>query len=172
MMKVVLVGYMGSGKSSVGKLLGLQLGIPFYDLDAVIEDIEQLSISDLFEKKGELYFRKSENKILKQILHKDESIVLSLGGGTPCYYNNHELLLQDGVVSFYLKATSAKLVERLQVEKESRPLVASLNKDELLDFVNKHLFDRSYYYHQVNHVVAIDEKSVDQLVDEIVQQLR
>ena len=172
MAKVVLVGYMGSGKSSVGKLLGLQLGIPFYDLDAVIEDIEQLSISDLFEKKGELYFRKSENKILKQILHKDESFVLSLGGGTPCYYNNHELLLQDGIVSFYLKATSAKLVERLQVEKESRPLVASLNKDELLDFVNKHLFDRSYYYHQVNHVVAIDEKSVDQLVDEIVQQLR
>jgi shikimate kinase len=171
-MKVVLVGYMGSGKSSVGKLLGLQLGIPFYDLDAVIEDIEQLSISDLFEKKGELYFRKSENKILQQILHKDESFVLSLGGGTPCYYNNHELLLQDGIVSFYLKATSAKLLERLQVEKESRPLVASLNKDELLDFVNKHLFDRSYYYHQVNHVVAIDEKSVDQLVDEIVQQLR
>ena len=171
-MKVVLVGYMGSGKSSVGKLLGLQLGIPFYDLDAVIEDIEQLSISDLFEKKGELYFRKSENNILKQILHKDESIVLSVGGGTPCYYNNHELLLQEGVVSFYLKATSAKLVERLQVEKESRPLVASLNKDELLDFVNKHLFDRSYYYHQVNHVVAIDEKSVDQLVDEIVKQLR
>ena len=171
-MKVVLVGYMGSGKSSVGKLLGLQLGIPFYDLDAVIEDIEQLSISDLFEKKGELYFRKSENNILKQILHKDESIVLSVGGGTPCYYNNHELLLQEGVVSFYLKATSAKLVERLQVEKESRPLVASLNKDELLDFVNKHLFDRSYYYHQVNHVVAIDEKSVDQLVDEIAKQLR
>ena len=171
-MKVILVGYMGSGKSSVGKLLALQLGIPFYDLDAVIEDIEQLSISDLFEKKGELYFRKSENKILQQILHKDESFVLSLGGGTPCYYNNHELLLQDGIVSFYLKATSAKLVERLQVEKESRPLVASLNKDELLDFVNKHLFDRSYYYHQVNHVVAIDEKSVDQLVDEIKMKLR
>ena len=171
-MKVVLVGYMGSGKSSVGKLLGLQLGIPFYDLDAVIEDIEQLSISEIIKKKGELYFRKSENNILKQILHKDESIVLSVGGGTPCYYNNHELLLQEGVVSFYLKATSAKLVERLQVEKESRPLVASLNKDELLDFVNKHLFDRSYYYHQVNHVVAIDEKSVDQLVDEIVKQLR
>lgn len=171
-MKVVLVGYMGSGKSSVGKLLALQLGIPFYDLDAVIEDIEQLSISNLFEKKGELYFRKSENKILQQILHKDESFVLSLGGGTPCYYNNHELLLQDGIVSFYLKATSAKLVERLQVEKESRPLVASLNKDELLDFVNKHLFDRSFYYHHVNHVVAIDEKSVDQLVDEIKMKLR
>jgi shikimate kinase len=171
-MKVVLVGYMGSGKSSVGNLLALQLGIPFYDLDSVIEDIEQLSISNLFEIKGELYFRKSENKILQQILHKDESFVLSLGGGTPCYYNNHELLLQDGIVSFYLKATSAKLVERLQVEKESRPLVASLNKDELLDFVNKHLFDRSYYYHQVNHVVVIDEKSVDQLVDEIKMKLR
>ncbi len=171
-MKVILVGYMGSGKSSVGKLLASKLGISFYDLDAIIEEKEQQSISELFENISEIYFRKIENTILKLVLQKEESFVLSLGGGTPCYYNNHELLLQDGIVSFYLKATSAKLVERLQVEKESRPLVASLNKDELLDFVNKHLFDRSYYYHQVNHVVAIDEKSVDQLVDEIVQQLR
>jgi shikimate kinase len=171
-MKVILVGYMGSGKSSVGKLLASKLGIPFCDLDAIIEENEQQSIPELFENKGEIYFRKIENTILKLVLQKEESFVLSLGGGTPCYHNNHEMLMQDGIVSFYLKATSAKLVERLQVEKVSRPLVASLNKEELLDFVNKHLFDRSYYYHQVNHVVAIDEKSVDQLVDEIVQQLR
>ncbi len=171
-MKVVLVGYMGSGKSSVGALLASKLGVKFYDLDAKIEESEQESVVNLFESKGEIYFRKLEHKILKQILHKDESFILSLGGGTPCYFDNHELLKQEGIVSFYLKATSAKLVERLHPEKESRPLLASLDKDEMLDFINKHLFDRSFYYHQVNHIITIEEKTVDQLVGEILQQLR
>lgn len=171
MMKVVLVGYMGSGKSSVGKLLASKLSIPFYDLDVVIEYSEQQSITNLFELKGEIYFRKLENKILQQILNKDETFVLSLGGGTPCYYNNYELFRQEEIVSFYLKATPTKLVERLKDQKKSRPLLASLNKDELLDYVNKHLFDRSFYYHQVNHVIAIDEKTQEQIVNEIIFQL-
>jgi shikimate kinase len=171
-MKVVFVGYMGSGKSLVGKLLAKKLEVPFYDLDAIIEENEQQSIPELFETKGEIYFRKIENNILKLVLQKTESFVLSLGGGTPCYYNNHELLQHDGIVSFYLKATSAKLVERLQDEKDARPLLASVNNDQLLDFITKHLFDRSFYYHQVNHVIAIDEKSVEQLVDEIQMKLR
>ena len=106
------------------------------------------------------------------VLQKTESFVLSLGGGTPCYHNNHELLQHDGIVSFYLKATSANLVERLQDEKDARPLLASVNNDQLLDFITKHLFDRSFYYHQVNHVIVIDEKSVEQLVDEIQMKLR
>lgn len=171
MMKVVLVGYMGSGKSSVGKLLASKLSIPFYDLDVVIEDSEQQSITNLFELKGEIYFRKLENKILQQILNKNDTFVLSLGGGTPCYYNNYELFRQEEIVSFYLKATPAKLVERLQDQKKSRPLLAPLNKDELLDYINKHLFDRSFYYHQVNHVIAIDEKTQEQIVNEIILQL-
>ena len=171
MVKVVLVGYMGSGKSSVGKLLASKLSIPFYDLDVVIEDSEQQSITNLFELKGEIYFRKLENKILQQILNKDETFVLSLGGGTPCYYNNYELFRQEEIVSFYLKATPTKLVERLQDQKKSRPLLASLNKDELLDYVNKHLFDRSFYYHQVNHVIAIDENTQEQIINEIIFQL-
>ena len=171
-MKVVFVGYMGSGKSLVGKLLAKKLEVPFYDLDAIIEEKENQSIRELFETKGEIYFRKIENNILKLVLQKTESFVLSLGGGTPCYHNNHELLQHDGIVSFYLKATSAKLVERLQDEKDARPLLASVDNDQLLDFITKHLFDRSFYYHQVNHVIAIDEKSVEQLVDEIQMKLR
>lgn len=171
-MKVVFVGYMGSGKSLVGKLLAKKLEVPFYDLDAIIEEKENQSIRELFETKGEIYFRKIENNILKLVLQKTESFVLSLGGGTPCYHNNHELLQHDGIVSFYLKATSANLVERLQDEKDARPLLASVNNDQLLDFITKHLFDRSFYYHQVNHVIAIDEKSVEQLVDEIQMKLR
>jgi shikimate kinase len=171
-MKVILVGYMGSGKSTVGKLLASKLGVLFYDLDSVIEDIEQLSISNLFEKKGEIYFRKSENKILQQILHKEESFVLSLGGGTPCYHNNHEMLLQKDVVSIYLKGNAITLANRLQDEKVKRPLLSAVSENDLIDFINKHLFDRSFYYHQVHHVISIDEKSLEQLVAEILLKLR
>jgi shikimate kinase len=171
-MKVILVGYMGSGKSSVGKLLASKLGIPFCDLDAVIEENEQQLIPELFENKGEIYFRKIENTILKLVLQKEESFVLSLGGGTPCYHNNHEMLLQEDVVSIYLKGNAITLANRLQDEKVKRPLLSAVSENDLIDFINKHLFDRSFYYHQVHHVISIDEKSLEQLVAEILLKLR
>jgi shikimate kinase len=171
-MKVILVGYMGSGKSSVGKLLASKLRVSFYDLDTIIEENEQQSVTELFENKGEIYFRKLENTILKLVLQKTEPFVLSLGGGTPCYHNNHELLLQDDVVSFYLKGNAITLANRLQDEKVKRPLLSTVNENELIDFINKHLFDRSFYYHQVHHVISIDEKSLEKLVAEILLKLR
>ena len=172
MMKVILVGYMGSGKSSVGKLLASKLAVPFYDLDVIIEENERQSVPELFKNKGEIYFRKIENNVFKLVLQKTESFVLSLGGGTPCYHNNYEMLLQDDVVSFYLKGKAKTLANRLQDEKVKRPLLSATNENDLVDFINKHLFDRSFYYHQVNHVIEIDEKSVEQLVDEIDLKLR
>jgi len=171
-MRVVLVGYMGSGKSSVGKLLASKLRVPFYDLDVIIEENEQQSIPELFENKGEIYFRKIENTILKLVLQKEESFVLSLGGGTPCYHNNHEMLLQDDVISIYLKGNAITLANRLQDEKVKRPLLSAIKENDLIDFINKHLFDRSFYYHQVHHVISIAEKSLEQLVAEILLKLR
>lgn len=171
-MKVILVGYMGSGKSSVGKLLASKLGISFYDLDVIIEEKEQQSISELFENKGEIYFRKLENTILKLVLQKEESFVLSLGGGTPCYHNNHEMLLQEDVISVYLKGNAITLANRIQDEKVKRPLLSAVTENDLIDFINKHLFDRSFYYHQVHHVISIDEKPLEQLVAEILLKLR
>ena len=97
--------------------------------------------------------------------------MLSLGGGTPCYFNNHELILQDNIVSFYLKGTAVTLSNRLLAEKEKRPLLSSINAEELPDFINKHLFDRSYYYHQVSHVITIESKSVEAVASEIYQYL-
>jgi shikimate kinase len=82
------------------------------------------------------------------------------------------MLLQDDVVSFYLKGKAKTLANRLQDEKVKRPLLSATNENDLVDFINKHLFDRSFYYHQVNHVIEIDEKSVEQLVDEIDLKLR
>ena len=170
-MKVVLLGYMGCGKSIIGAFLAEKLQVPFYDLDHEIEKLTHKSIAELFQTKGEIYFRKKENEVLKTILDQKETFVLSLGGGTPCYYNNHELLQQDDVTSFYLKASVANLVARLSSETAKRPILSGFNAAELTDFINKHLFDRSFYYHQVQHVIHVDDKSIAKISDEIIEKL-
>ncbi|MDD3723627.1 MAG: shikimate kinase, partial [Lutibacter sp.] len=91
-MKIVLLGYMASGKSAVGRILSEKLNIQFIDLDSFIEEKEQLSISEIFETKGEIYFRKIEGIYLQELLNSKESTVISLGGGTPCYGNNIDLI--------------------------------------------------------------------------------
>ena len=166
-MKVVLLGYMGCGKSAIGAFLSEKLQVSFYDLDEEIEKVTQNSISELFESKGEIYFRKKENEVLKTFLDKKENFVLSLGGGTPCYFNNHELLQREGVFSIYLKASVDTLVNRLINEKSKRPLLHNQDEVSLKDFINKHLFDRNFYYHQATKVVNLDNKSVEQIVNEI-----
>lgn len=166
-MKIVLLGYMGCGKSVIGNFLAEKMQMPFYDLDAEIEKQTQKSIKALFESSGELNFRKLENEILKTFLQKEGNFVLSLGGGTPCYYNNHELMKQDDVFSVYLKASVDTLVNRLIDEKDKRPVLQNQDEVTLKDFINKHLFDRNFYYYQATKVVSVDNKSVIQIVDEI-----
>lgn len=162
---------MGCGKSLIGAFLAEKLQIPFYDLDQEIEKETQNSIAELFQIRGEIYFRKKENEVLKKMLDKKNDFVLSLGGGTPCYYNNHELLLQDDIFSIYLKANVDTLVDRLLNEKNQRPLLVNQDEVSLKDFINKHLFDRNFYYHQVSKIVTVDDKSVLQIVDEIIDLL-
>ena len=166
-MKIVLLGYMGCGKSVIGAFLAEKLQIPFYDLDQEIEKETQISIGKLFQTRGEIYFRKKENGTLKSFLDKKENFILSLGGGTPCYYNNHELLLQEGVFSIYLKASVDTLVSRLINEKEQRPLLYNQDEVSLKDFIKKHLFDRNFYYHQATKMITVDDKSVEQIANEI-----
>lgn len=166
-MKIVLLGYMGSGKSAIGSFLSEKLQISFYDLDSEIEKIEQITISELFQTKGEIYFRKRENEVLKTILAFEEDFVLSLGGGTPCYYNNYELLKSEGILSIYLKATTDTLAQRLIDEKNSRPLLHNHDENSLRDFINKHLFDRNFYYHQANKIVSVDDKTIEEITNEI-----
>ena len=105
---------MGSGKSTIAVFLAQKLQIPFKDLDQIIENETQMTIKTIFESKGEIYFRKLEHTILKQLMTLNESFVLSLGGGTPCYANNHEFLKGEGIVSFYLKVAIETLANRLR----------------------------------------------------------
>lgn len=167
MKKIVLLGYMGSGKSSVGEVLAEISGLKYYDLDNLIEKYEQKNITDIFKNKGEIYFRKIESKIFKEVIEGKEPCVLSLGGGTPCYANNHLLLHHDNVFSVYLKTSVETLVKRLQDKKNSRPLIADLTNSELNEYINKHLFDRNYYYHQAKIVVNTDNKTPQEIANEI-----
>jgi len=168
-MKLVLIGYMGSGKSSVGKALASELGYTFLDLDAHIESVERKSISKIFDEKGEIYFRKKENRVLRELMSSEGNIVMATGGGTPCYGNSMEFLMdQEETVIIYLKASLNFLTDRLFLERLNRPLIAHINnKTNMMDFIRKHLFERSFYYNKASLKVDVENTSVDKLVNEI-----
>lgn len=171
MRKIVLLGYMGSGKSTIGLELAKKMNLSFYDLDQLIEENVGLPIKSIFDTKGELFFRKKENELLREFISNQNDFVLALGGGTPCYYDNYKIYQKETITSFYLKGSVKELASRLKLEKENRPLLANKTNEELEEFIAKHLFDRSFYYHQVNHVVIVDNKTIDDLVDEIAAKL-
>ncbi len=167
MKKIILLGYMGCGKSTIANILSSNICIPYVDLDQKIEEIEKTSISSLFKVRGEIYFRKKEHEVFVALLESSHPLIIGLGGGTPCYANNHELLQKDDVVSIYLKASIETLYERLENNKHNRPLLADKEEDELKEYIAKHLFDRSYYYNQARHIITVDNKSIEQIVQDI-----
>lgn len=167
MNKIILLGYMGSGKSTIAKFLSEKTKIALFDLDKIIEERVDLSVKQIFEQKGEVYFRKLENQIFKELIASDEKMIISLGGGTPCYAGNDEMLNGANIASFYLKASIDTLYERLVSSKENRPLIADQSEEGMKEYIAMHLFERSFYYNKATHVVIIDQKTVDAIVSEI-----
>lgn len=172
-MKIVLCGYMGSGKSQVGRLLASKLGLVFFDLDDQIEKNQQNSVKKIFLEKGEIFFRKKENEVLKELLAAPESFILSLGGGTPCYADNLEILKNNKEVRLiYLKVELNELTKRLFNEKEKRPLISDQeSRESLNDFIRKHLFERQYYYLQSDVVLDVSTLSIEETVNLLIKQL-
>ena len=164
-MIVVLLGYMGSGKSTVGQVLAKDLGFDFLDLDAYIEQKQQTTISELFDSKGELFFRKVEAEAVKQLSKNSESLVLALGGGTPCYSNTMQFLVNHpNVKTIFLNLSIKNLSKRLINGKAKRPLIANLNDEDISEFIAKHLFERSFYYNQAEIIVQTDLLNIDEIV--------
>lgn len=170
-MKIVLVGYMGSGKTTLGKLLAKELKISFLDLDEIIEEGLGDSISNIFKGRGEIFFRKKEHEYLNMVLSKKDNFILSTGGGTPCYSKNMETMLALADHVFYLKVSIPGLVKRLIMEKEHRPLIKNINDRDLQEFIGKHLFERNNFYLKANHIIECDDKDPEFLVAEIRQLL-
>lgn len=167
-MKVILIGYMTSGKSTIGKQLSARMYLPFIDLDTYIEEKEDAKISEIFEEEGEIAFRLKEHRYLKELLNKEKDSIISLGGGTPCYADNMKVLENaKHTTTIYLQADIQTLVERIKKNKEQRPLVARIKDNELHEFVAKHLFERRYFYEQASEKVKIDNKTVEEIVAEI-----
>jgi len=167
-MKLILMGYMASGKSFIAKYLSKKVGVKNIDLDHYIEQKEGQTIQDIFKNKGEIYFRIIENKYLKELLEKDNDVIISVGGGTPCYANNIQLI-KEKTNSIYLKASIATLVERLLLAQNKRPLVKDIAKKDLTEFIAKHLFERNNYYNKADQVVLVDNKNIEQIINEIIK---
>ena len=165
-MIISLIGYMGSGKSHISKVLSQKLHLKLIDLDKEISLKNNLSIPEIFKQKGEIYFRKQERALLEEVLATSENCILSLGGGTPAYYNNMELITNSSE-SIFLRTSVKTLTERLLKQKQKRPLIALQKDEDLPEFIAKHLFERNFYYSQAKFTIDTDGKGPEQIADEI-----
>lgn len=167
MKKVILIGYMAVGKTTIAQLLSEKTGLKYVDLDKVIEKKTNLSVSELFNLKGEIYFRKIEHETFKEIIEGENSLIISTGGGTPCYAGNHLFLNGKNITSIYLKASLTVVIDRLKSGKTTRPLITNKSDEEMNEFVAKHLFERSYFYNQATFKVDVDNKNPEEIAQEI-----
>lgn len=153
MKRIILIGYMGAGKTTIGKELAKDLGLPFYDLDWYIESRMRKKISEIFAERGEEGFRVIERNMLHEVA-EFEDVVISCGGGTPCFFDNMEYMNENSDV-IYLKATPEVLYNHLQMGKSVRPLIANKSKEELLDFIKEQLEYREQFYLKANHILDV-----------------
>lgn len=167
-MVLVLIGYMASGKSSIGKKLAKKINYKFVDLDDYIAKKEVISIPEIFKKKGEIYFRKKETEALNELLHQNKDFILAVGGGTPCYGKNMKII-NTNAKSIYLKGTINTIYKKLSKpkNKQKRPLISTVADEDLKEFIAKHLFERAPYYEQADFTIIIDNKTKTEIVEEI-----
>lgn len=156
--KIILIGYMGSGKTTLGKKLALELKVPFIDSDEAIVQITNRTISQIFAEDGEEAFRKLESSFIESLSQKG-NFILSTGGGMPCFNNNMEALNKLGT-TIYLKNTSEALADRLLIAKNERPLIKGKSKDELIQFIEENIQKREVFYNQARVVLNSDQQGI------------
>ena len=169
-MIISLLGYMGSGKSHISKNLSQKINFKLIDLDQKISEQHGISIPEIFQTRGEIYFRKEEKRILEQLLNSEENLILSLGGGTPVYYNNMNIINEKSK-SIFLRASVNTLTSRVLLQKNSRPLISKLEDSDIPEFIAKHLFERNPYYSQAHFSIDTDSKSASEISEEIIKKL-
>jgi shikimate kinase len=150
-MHIFLLGFMGSGKSHWGKIWAAMHKFDFIDLDEEIEKREQQSVADIFEKKGEDYFREKEAKALRS-LDLAENTIISCGGGSPCFYDNMDWMNEHGLTVF-LNASPHYILNNIKNEKDKRPLLKHTNDAELLFFIEQKIKERMSFYNKAKVIV-------------------
>ncbi|WGH24585.1 MAG: shikimate kinase [Candidatus Shikimatogenerans bostrichidophilus] len=159
-MKICLLGYMGCGKTYIGSLLSKSIKYNHIDLDKLIEITSKMSISDYFKIYGEYNFRILENNLLSFITKNSniKDCIFSLGGGTPCFFNNLKLIKKN-YISIYIKVNHKVLYERLSIDNDNRPLLKNKKGKVLYDFIKNHIKLRNKFYKKANYI--IDTKNMD-----------
>lgn len=153
MKRIILIGYMGAGKTTVGKALAKELGIPFYDLDWYIENRRRKTVSEIFAEQGEEGFRKIEHNMLHEVA-EFEDVIISCGGGTPCFFDNIDYMNEQGQV-VYLKASPEVLYKHLLMGKGERPLLKGKSEEELITFIREQLEKREPFYSKARYTVDV-----------------
>lgn len=169
-MRVFLIGFMASGKSSIGKKLAAKINKPFVDLDNYIEEKFNSTIPFLMNKRGEDEFRRIENQALHEVIKKNKYIVVSTGGGTPCFYDNMEVMNNSGI-TVYLEVDLSTLVSRLMLSKKDRPLILGKSKEDLTVYVKDLMDMRKIHYKQAHYKVNGKNLNVSSLADIITEEI-
>lgn len=170
MIRVILIGYMGAGKTTVGKELARSLGVMFYDLDWYIETRMRKTVKQIFDERGEEGFRQVEHNMLHEVA-EFEDVVISCGGGTPCFFDNMEYLNQQGE-TVYLQATPDVLHEHLKMGKGVRPLLLNKTPEEVSVFITEQLKQREQYYLKAKHVLDVNLMDSFEAIDGHVVKLK
>jgi shikimate kinase len=158
---IYIIGFMGSGKSTIGRKLASRLGWSFVDLDDLIEEKEGLKITEIFAQSGEEYFRKVETEVLRSLNSRNNTVV-STGGGTPCSGGNMDYMLGSGL-TIYLKLSPGQLKSRLSGSNGERPLIKDLSHEELLRFIEEKLGSRESCYNRAEVVVEGIDLDINKL---------
>lgn len=164
-MRIYLIGYMGSGKSTLGRRLSKHLGLQFVDMDHFIEQRFHKTIPQIFEQEGEEEFRKKERKVLEE-LSGFTDIVIATGGGAPCFFDNMELMNETGI-TVYLDIDPEILAERLLKSKTERPLVKGKSKEELVKYIDTTLKKREVFYNRAKYRITrpdVDLEFVERMI--------
>lgn len=174
MNRIYLIGYMGAGKTTLGKKLAKVVDANFIDLDKFIECKYHKTVPDIFEEHGEEGFRLIEQSALLEV-SEIENVIISTGGGAPCFFDNMKVMNDSGL-TIYIKATPEELASRLRASKTVRPIVASKADDELIPFIAKHLTEREEFYNQAKvsfhteHLVS--KEDIDITVDRMAYEIK
>ena len=168
-MKLFLIGYMGCGKSSLGRKIAKACDVEFYDMDSMIEQREGASVSDIFHFAGEQYFRDKERALIEEFGSMEGDMVISTGGGAPTWEDNMERMNEIGV-SVYLRRTAGQIASRLSPHgRYKRPKLRGLNDEELVAFMTTNMAEREPFYSQAKYCVDCVERSDAELIDYILQ---
>jgi len=166
-MKIFLIGFMGSGKTTVGKKLAARLDYPFIDLDHVLEEQVGMTINEYFATHGEEPFRQLESEVLKSGDFPEDAVI-STGGGLPCFFDHMQWMNANGR-TVYIKLTPKGLASRLENNKDDRPLLRHKHGEELVKFIEEKLADRESYYNQA-HIITEGLSLTAERLEEILKE--